>query len=130
MRLKDRERRGLEPGQRRDAGSREKQLVGGTAGETAEHGQGRGWSAVSQRAVAGRLGTLKSLTKAGLNDQKFPFNRTNKEITIYSISLGEGLAGWVFLFFHPPPPLKGKREGRGKRRIMCVCAYSSKEKNI
>ena len=43
-----------------------------TAAGTAEHGQGRGWSAVSQRAVAGRLSsTLKSLTKAGLNDQKF-----------------------------------------------------------
>lgn len=43
-----------------------------TAGGAAERGQGRGWSAPGQRAVAGRLSsTLKSLTKAGLNDQKF-----------------------------------------------------------
>lgn len=43
-----------------------------TAGEAAKHGQGHGWSAAGQRAAAGRLSsTLKSLTKAGLNDQKF-----------------------------------------------------------
>lgn len=43
-----------------------------TAGVAAARGQGHGWSAVGQRAVAGQLSsTLKSLTKAGLNDQKF-----------------------------------------------------------
>lgn len=77
-RLKDREEdAGFEPGQSPgNAGIEGKQPVGAsgwcTAGEDVERGQGQGWSAVGQRAVAGRLSsTLKSLTKAGLNDQKF-----------------------------------------------------------
>lgn len=76
MRLKDRgEVAGFEPAQ---SWSWERRRGGKAASgwcraeEAAMHGQGQGWSAVGQRAVAGWLSsTLKSLTKAGLNDQKF-----------------------------------------------------------
>lgn len=76
MRLNDREENaGLEPGQSRGERRQKRGKAASgwcTAGKAAEHGQGHGWSAVGQRAVAGRLSsTLKSLTKAGLNDQKF-----------------------------------------------------------
>ena len=70
---------------------------------------------------------FKITYKGRIKRSEIPFNRTNKEITIYSISLEKASwMGFLFFFFSP---LKRKKGRKGeKRRIMCV--YSSKEKNI
>lgn len=108
----------------RGTGSKEKQPVGGAQLEellsTARARAGAQWAREQRRAP---FKYFKITYKGRIKRSEIPFNRTNKEITIYSISLEK--ASWMGFF---PPSKKEKGKEGGKRRIMCV--YSSKEKNI